>query len=215
MGSGFTIEIPYDQMVLLVMGLFMFIGATRGWRSEFVTSCVLMVLLAFLFKPELAAPVVEYASRIIRLVLAFIQGHGNIDLNQLISRYNSIQLPFDASNPYMFLIIALIVFVVLSYGTRGSTRGLTALSRILGGLLGLFNGFMIISLLKEYVVGYFQRNAPEVAAASNPSQVSVAVRGLPSGGLLAGSGRQVALILLVSITAVLLIWLVTGKKKAQ
>jgi len=213
MGAGFTIEIPYDQMVLLVMGLFMFVGATRGLRRELVTSCVLIALLAFLVKPELAAPVVEYVGRFIRLVLAFIQGRGNLDLTKLLERYNAIELPFDADNPYLFLIIVLVGFAVLSYGTSGAAKGISALGRILGGLLGLFNGFMIISLIKEYVIKYFQRSAPELAVAAPPSQVSVAVRGLPPEGLLGGASQQIVLVLLVLVAGMLVIGVVVTKRK--
>ena len=42
MESGFTLAIPYDQLLLLVMALFMFVGATRGWYRGFISTAVLV-----------------------------------------------------------------------------------------------------------------------------------------------------------------------------
>jgi hypothetical protein len=203
-GAGLTIDIQYDQIILLIMGLFMFVGATRGWHREFITSCVLCLLLIFLMNPILAAPVAEYFAKLVRLVVAFVKGYGNLDPGQLLERYEAVEVPFDASNPYMFLVIVLAGFVLLSYGTRSSGRPLTALSRLLGGLLGLCNGYLAVSLVKEYMLKHIQRAAPELAVAESPSQFAVAVSGLPSGGLLAGQGQQILALLLVIVTAVVL-----------
>ena len=211
MGSALTLELPYDQLLLLAMGLFMFIGAMRGWYREFVSTCVLGVLTAILIKPELAAPIINYLSKLVRLVVAFVQGRGTVDLRQLMATYEGIQIPFDGQNPYMLLVFVLVGFVVLSYGTRSGAKDLSALSRILGGLMGLLNGYLVISLFKEYVVRYLQKRTPTVAASGLPPQVSVAVSGLPQQDLLRGQGFQVALGLLAVIVVVVLVSNATGR----
>ena len=212
MGDGFALPISYDQLMLLVMGLFMFVGATRGWRQEFISSCVLLVLTAILIQPGLAAPIVEYISKIIRLVLAFIQGFGQLDFAALEARYQAIKLPFDGSNPYALLIAVLIGFVLISYSIRGNIKGVTAFSRILGGLLGLFNGFLVISLFRQYVLKYFQKASPALWAAAGPSpEVSVTVQGVPTGDLLTGEKWQIMVVLLGLVVAVLFISMVAGK----
>ena len=162
MGSGFTLDIPYDQIMLLVMALFMFIGAVRGWHREFFTTCVLLVLLVFLINPLLAAPVAEYLAKLVRLILALVQGRGSLDPDQLLEHYETIEVPFGAGNPYLFLVIFLVGFVLVSYGTRTNTGNLSALSRILGGVLGLLNGYLVISLIRDCVLKHFQREAPEL-----------------------------------------------------
>jgi len=212
MGDGFALPISYDQLMLLVMGLFMFVGATRGWRQEFISSCVLLVLTAILIQPGLAAPIVEYISKIIRLVLAFIQGFGQLDFAALEARYQAIKLPFDGSNPYALLIAVLIGFVLISYSIRGNIKGVTAFSRILGGLLGLFNGFLVISLFRQYVLKYFQKASPALWAAAGPSpEVSVTVQGVPTGDLLTGERFQIVVVLLGLMVVVLFISMVAGK----
>lgn len=219
-GSPFTIQIPYDQVLLLVMALFMFVGATRGWYAEFITTVFLGALTAILFEPRLAAPIIEYVSKFFRLILAFIQGRFSVDPTQLLPRYRGIQMPFDGKNPYLLLVVVLIVFVILSYSTRGATRGVAALSRILGGLLGLLNGFLAVSLVKEYLLKYFQPkvaalqaqgiSAEGVSAQGIPQQVGVAVSGLPNGHLLQGEGWQIVAVLLAGMVLVLILSTLTG-----
>jgi len=213
-GSGFTLEIPYDQIMLLVMGLFMFVGASRGWHREFFTTCVLLLLLVFLVNPVLAAPFAEYLGKLIRLIVAFLQGRGSLDPGELLKRYETIEVPFDAGNPYLFLVVVLIGFVLLSYGTRAGGKPLSGLSRILGGLLGLLNGFLVVSLIRDYVLKYLQRETPALAAAGAPSQFSVAVSGLPSEGLLGREGQYLVLILL-AVVPVLLFGRIVDKRAAR
>jgi uncharacterized membrane protein required for colicin V production len=220
-GSPFTIQIPYDQVLLLVMALFMFVGATRGWYAEFITTVFLGALTAILFEPRLAAPIIEYVSKFFRLILAFIQGRFSVDPTQLLKRYATVQVPFDGKNPYLLLVIVLIAFVILSYSAHGATRGVAGLSRILGGLLGLLNGFLTVSLAKEYLLKYFQPKvaalqaqgivAEGVSAQGVPQQVAVAVSGLPNGRLLQGEGWQIVAVLLAGMVLVLILSMLTDQ----
>jgi hypothetical protein len=209
--SGFTLVIPYEQLLLLVMALFMFVGATRGWYREFISSAVLVALTVFLLKPELATPIVRYISGLLRLIIAFIRSGFSLDLSKLAESVGGIELPFGTDNPYMFFIIALVGFVLLSYSTVGASQKVTPLSRILGGLLGLFNGFIVVSLFREYAVKYIQRASPDLSAAGLPSAINVSVTNLPVGGLLTGTAGMVMLILLGLIVGVLLVSMATGQ----
>jgi len=211
MGDGFSFAIPYDQLLLLVMGLFMFVGGTRGWYREFISTVVLVALTVFLIRPEMATPMVKYIAGFLRIVVAFFRSGLSLDLGQLGDAAGNIELPFDASNPYMFFIIGLVIFVLLSYSSAGGGGQVTALSRLLGGLLGLFNGFLVISLFKEYAVKYLQRATPELAAAGPPPEVGVSVSGLPSGSLLSGSGGTLMLVLLALMVGVFLVSMASGR----
>jgi hypothetical protein len=209
MGTPFTVEIPYDQLMLLVMGLFMFVGATRGMHREAITTIGLVVLAALLIEPGLAGPIVGYLSNLVRLIVAFIVSHFTVNPKVLLDTYATISVPFTAQNPYAFLIFALVGFVLLSYTSRGS-QDATALSRLLGGLLGLFNGFLVISLFKEYIVKYIQTRSPTVAIAGPPSQVSVALKSLPAGGPLTGNSLQLVVVILGAVAALLILSSVFG-----
>lgn len=211
MGTSFTIGIPYQQLLLLVMALFMFVGATRGVVRESITSFGLVVLTAILIKPQLAAPLIDYLSKFLRLMLAFIMGKGNLEPSKLMSRYASIQLPFDGKNPYLLLVWALVGFVILSYSTRSNNKNVTGLGHILGGLLGLCNGYLSVWLVMQYVVKYFQKTAPELTAAGAPQQVAVAIQGLPSQSTFPGEGQSTVLILLFLMTVFVLLGRVSAK----
>lgn len=217
MGTPFTVEIPYDQLMLLVMGLFMFVGATRGAHREAITTVGLVILLALLLEPGLAKPIVGYISNLVKLIIAFFVSHFSVNPKILLDTYATIEVPFTAENPYAFLIFALLGFVLLSYASRDG-KDVTALSRILGGLLGLFNGFLVISLFKEYVVKYIVTRTPTVAIAGPPAQVSVALKGLPVSGPLAGDSWQFIVALMGAVAALLFISSVAGmplKKKKK
>lgn len=211
MGSGLSIPISYDQLLLLVMGLFMFVGASRGWRQEFFSSCVLLTLTAVLVEPALAARLIDYVSKLMRLMLAFLRGLGSLDFRALEARYNAIELPFDGSNPYLLLIVVLVGFVFISYNIQINLKGVTGLSRLLGGLLGLLNGFIMISLFREYVVRYFQNAEPGLWSQAGPQpQVSVTLQNVPTGSLLTGDRWQLLIALLALIVVVLFVSMATG-----
>jgi len=211
MGSGLSIPITYDQLLLLVMGLFMFVGASRGWRQEFFSSCVLLTLTAVLVEPSLAAKLIDYLSKLIRLVLAFFKGMGSLDFGALEARYRATQLPFDGDNPYLLLLAVLVGFVFVSYNIQINAKGVTGLSRLLGGLLGLLNGFVMISLFREYVLRYFQRAEPTLwSQASEAPQVSFTLQNVPTGNLLTGDRWQMLIALLALIVVVLFVSMATG-----
>ncbi len=213
MGDGLSIPISYDQLMLLVMGLFMFVGASRGWRQEFISSCVLLTLMAILIEPSLAARLIDYLSKLARLVLAFLRGLGSLDFGELEARYGAIQLPFDGDNPYLLLIAVLIGFVFVSYNIQINTKGLSALSRILGGLLGLLNGFIMVSLFRQYVLRYFQKASPMLwSQAGATPEVSVTLQNVPTGDMVAGDRWQLVIVLLALIAGVLFISMVTGSQ---
>jgi hypothetical protein len=215
MGSPFTVEIPYDTLLVLVMGLFMFVGATRGAFREATTTVGLVVLLALLIRPELAGLIVGYLSKLLRLLIAFFRSGFSVDPETLLGTYQNVEVPFNGENPYPILIFALVGFVLLSYTSHGG-KDVTALSRIVGGLLGGVDGFLVITLFKDYVLKYISTRTPSVTALGAPGQVSVALNGLPTSGLLAGDGLYPAIILLGLLTGFLLISSVAGlslKKK--
>ncbi len=213
MDSPFTVVITYEQLMLLMMGLFMVVGAMRGFYREVITTGGLVVLLGILLKPELAAPIISYASKFLRLILAFFASRGSVDLPTLMSTYEKITVPFDGGNPYAFLVIVLVGFVLLSYGTRDG-KDVTALSRILGGVLGLLNGYLVIFLFKEYIVKYIRQKYIQQGAVAMvqaaPGQVSVALKDLPTGGPLDANRWQIVLILLGVIAGLLFVSTTTG-----
>ncbi|MBC7264378.1 MAG: hypothetical protein H5T64_08455 [Chloroflexi bacterium] len=185
------IDIPYDVILALVMGLFMLIGYSRGWHREFITSVSLVALTIFYIKPELAKPVVGYIDTFLRLLIAFVKSGFRFDLQMLSERMDFVLL--HPENPEGFLLVVLGIIVVLSYTTHiglGNEKA-TAISRLMGGLLGLFNGFLAVSLAKEFVIKFLRETRPQAVtlqAGGVVDQLAVSVRGVTPGDLFQGRG---------------------------
>jgi hypothetical protein len=213
MSSPLTLFVSYDQLVLLIMALFMFVGVMRGFSREAVTTVGLAVLLALLAKPALAGPLVSYLSRLVRLIIAFFESRFSVDPDVLLKYYQEAAVPFSSQNPYPVLIVVMALFVILSYGTRGQDKDTSALGRLLGGGFGLLNGFLVITLFKEYVIRYLMQRSPAVAVAGKPSQFSVAVQGLPAQGATSGDYSWLLLLVIAVLVAYLLVR--NGRRSAK
>ncbi len=203
--TGFTIPIDWGQIRLIVLILFAIIGAMRGWLREIISTGFLVLLLVVRVMPGVVTPIVGYVARLLRLVIAFLQAPGNLEPAALTARFRDVSLPFSAENPNLFFVIVLVAFAIFSYGTRDLDRGLTALSRILGGLLGLFNGYLIMALLRDFLASYFRLAAPDVVAAAggSPPGINLQLQNMPRAGLLQEGGQFVLLFLLLVVGAVI------------
>lgn len=212
-----VITIDYDTLVLVAVLLFAGIGFFRGWLREGVTTVVLLVLVALLAKPELAGPIIVYLNKLLKLILAFLKGGLTLDLEDILKTYKEMGDVFTPENPYQFLLWLTGIGVALSYlGGRlalGAGDTLTPLSHLLGGLLGAFNGFIVVSLVKEYLIRYVQHLPQPTAQAQvsalaagglEPGKVAIAVSADAQAAGLQGYGLYVAVFLGLIVGALLL-----------
>jgi len=178
-----VIEINYETLTLIAILLFAAVGFTRGWIKEGVTMLLLMFLVGLLYKPELVEPVVVIINgllKVVRNVVLVAFGMFNKEAAQAASAEAQSDI-FLPDNPYTFLIWALVILIALSYiSTRVALKDqtLSPLSRILGGLAGAINGFIAVSLFKEFLLNHFRNLILEQGAA-----VSVQSAGVPSDGV--------------------------------
>jgi len=144
-----------------------------------------------LFKPELLTPVLEKLNQLFKLLMALLKSGFSLEPGKLIQVYGGLDDIIDPSNPYPVLLFLTAALLVLQYaGTRFKITGeLTALSRILGAILGAVNANIVISLVKEFI-----RRNTEVQVARVTAQEAVAVQAqMQSVRALAPSGIAVAL----------------------
>lgn len=187
---GFIV-IDYDTLVLVTVFAFAAIGLSRGWLTEFINTILLVLLSILLFKPELLTPVLEKLNQLFKLLLALLRSGFSLEPGKLIQVYGGLDDIIDPSNPYPVLLFLTAALLVLQYaGTRFKLTGeLTALSRILGAILGAVNANIVISLVKEFI-----RRNTEVQMARVTAQEAVAVQAqMQSVRALAPSGIAVAL----------------------
>ena len=166
------IDIDFQVFFYMVVGLFGLAGFLRGWWKEAITTGLLAFLLILLEYPDLAATLIG-------------------KINDLLSRLRDVSFVASGTVPppgnvdpsqSQVYIITMIVLVVASYFIGKASLGdvnLTTGGRIFGGVLGLANGVIILSLFREYVLRRFLPGAGVSAAAAVPDNLTVTIRNVP------------------------------------
>jgi hypothetical protein len=104
---------------------------------------------------------------------------------------------------YRLYVVITVILLVVSYFVGESTfKGkVTPLSRLLGGVLGIFNGFVILTLIRQYMFNYMSAQY-EFYTASD--QLSVTVTEMPTTSVFAGTGIIFVFIVLIGVIALLI-----------
>ena len=175
------IQVDYNVLTYMVVGVFGLVGFFRGWWKEAITAGLLTLLLVMLTVPDVATVIVNALNTAVNTVWAFIQSIRQS--SPAVASVAQVGPPPEVTpQHYWVYVFTLVVLVIASYfiGKIGLTQGLSAGSRLLGALVGFYNGFIAVSLLREYVLGRYLPGASAAAAtATPPSTVSVQVMNLP------------------------------------
>jgi hypothetical protein len=181
------VEIDWTTFTLAIIALFTLAGFFKGWWKEAITTGFLIFLLFLLNTPAAAQAVVDLVNSGIEFVWGLIPG-SILPTVEAVVNVSPGEVPYvDASSGGTWL-IALMFAMVLSiliarYGL--SNYNASPIGSILGGLLGGFNGFIFMGLIREYLDG---RNLPSAsqAAVVLPSEIA------QSAGAQAVAGSGVA-----------------------
>jgi hypothetical protein len=200
-----VIQIDWNVLTYIAIGLFALVGFFRGWWREGVTTVFLTLLVIMLTQPTLAELIVDTINKLIKLIAVLIQAR-SIETQALASAASA-QAPvtLEATNRNIY-IIGLIILAALSYllGKIGLGKSVSPLGALLGGILGAFNGFIVISLVKEYLIGRLLPGVSEVtAAAAAPSTLSVQVQNIGGPGI--STGALPWLVIVVGLVVLLLL----------
>ena len=103
---------------------------------------------------------------------------------------------------YRLYIIITVVLIGISYlvGEATFNDKVTPLGRLIGGILGAFNGYVIITLIKQYMLNQLRAQG-QFSAQSN--QLSVQLTDVPTDNLFAGSGIIFIFIVVIAVIALL------------
>jgi hypothetical protein len=180
------IQIDYQVLTYMIVGAFGLVGFFRGWWKEAITTGLLTLLLLMLKVPTIATIIVGIMNRIVDTVWDLIQSLR--ESSEFAASAVEAGPPPDVDpQRYWIYVITLIVLVIASYfiGKTGLTQhGISAGARLLGAILGFYNGFVAISLIREFVIGRFLPDAPAFAAtATPPSTMTVQVTNMPTGSI--------------------------------
>ena len=184
-----TVDIDFNTFIIMVAGIFGLTGFVRGWWKEAITTALLILLLILLREQEIAASIIDSINSFIRLGTVFASAD-SLEVEALATAASTVDPPviIDPSQFTVYLVL-LIILVVASYFAGNAVVGayeLSPIARIFGGILGLVNGFIIISLVREYILGRFIPETGIASTAAAPSEVSVTVVNIPQTSITDG-----------------------------
>jgi hypothetical protein len=150
-------QIDWMLLTFLFVGFFAIVGFFRGWWKEAITTFFLAVLVLLLQRQDWALAVINFLNWVIATVWGFV-----VRLLGLSPTDGPPQ--FDASSAGTWIIILILTLGLAALISRLTLPGFSTrekvtfyavglLGRLLGGLLGALNGFLVISLLREYLDG--------------------------------------------------------------
>jgi len=211
------LKIDYATFTTIVIGLFALSGFFRGWWREGISTLFLVLLVFLLAQPQSAQNLIDTLNNLIRDALK-LAGSGLAASPQAVGAAAagaSSPVALDPRDRSLYVII-LVILVGLSYFTGGLALGqrqITAGGRIAGGALGAFNGFVVVNLVKEYIVGRFLPGAQLAAqsATNIPSMLSVTVANVPPDTTLVG-GPQLLVFGIGAMVVVLMVGTHLGRK---
>lgn len=195
-----VLQIDFNVVFYMVVGIFALAGFMRGWWKEAITTGILVFLLILLTNPELASTIITKINELLAQIrnVDFVSSGATDSINDI-----------DATQS-QFYIILMVIMVVVSYFVGNSMEGnfnITTGGRIFGAILGLTNGFIILSLLKEYVLGRYLPEGAFAASSTAPEQLSITVTNVPQASITDGF----AIWLLIIGGVLLLVYAVTNK----
>jgi len=197
-----VLPIEYSDIITLILMIFAFVGIMRGWYKEGITSIFVAALAILVWKPTLANKIIDLVNAILRLFVTFFKANLSLDPAQLSATATSVRPILDPTSYKLYIIITVVLIIISYFVGEANFKGkMTPLGRVLGGLLGLFNGFMIASLIKQYLLNYLiARN--QYMAWSN--QLSIQMTDVPTDNFFAGYGIIFILVVLVAVIALMI-----------
>ncbi len=148
--------IDWMTLTYLVVGFFALLGLFRGWWKEAITAVFLTFLLILLQRPDWAQALIDFINWLIATVWQLV-----VDLFNL-STSGPFQLDATSASTWFIILIlflglsAMVASIALpSHSSRvpGKYYTVSPLGRLLGLVLGGLNGFLILSLVREYLDG--------------------------------------------------------------
>ena len=199
-----TLPIEYSDIVTLVLAVFAFVGIMRGWYKEGITSLFVAALAVLVWRPALANEIIGVINGVIKLVLTFFNARFSLDPSKLSAAAQSVEpdLLLDPNSYRLYIIVTVAALVVSYFVGEANFKGKTTpLGRLLGGLLGLFNGFVIATLLKQYLLNYLVSQNQYVAQSN---QLAIQMTDVPTDNFFAGYGIVFILVVLVGVIALMI-----------
>lgn len=196
------LPIDYSDLMILVLAIFTFVGAMRGWYKEGITSLCAAALAFLVWKPAIAREFIDVANNVIRLFVVLVKAGFSLDPDKIVAQAVPPDWLLDP-NSYRLYVVLMVVVLAASYLIGDATfhGKITPLGRVLGGLFGLSNGYVILALVRQYVMDYLKAKS-EVFVAS--SEVSMQLTDVPTQEFIAGYGIVFVFVVLIGAVTLLI-----------
>lgn len=179
------VQLDYTLVTYIVIAIFGLVGFMRGWWKEALTTGLLALLLLLLKQPDAASGIVDFIDRMV------VSGWDAIQTVRQSSDMIAAAVPVEEPpvidpKSHSVYIIILVVAVVASYffSKVGLTESMSAAARIIGGVLGVYNGYVVLTLVREFLIGRFLPGGGDMAAAAvAPTSVQIEVTNLPQSSM--------------------------------
>ena len=197
-----TLPIDFRELQLLILIIFAFIGVMRGWYREGITSLFVAFLGILVWRPEIGEGIIEWINSLVRFFLMFIRSGFSLDPAKLSTQAVRSSALLDPDSYRLWMVITVIMVVVSYIVGESSFQGkMTPLGRLLGGVLGIANGFVLLSLIRQYLTDYWEAQGRVVAQSGS---VTVQMNNVPAGNFAGGYGIIFVLVILVAVIALLI-----------
>ncbi|MEM7031064.1 MAG: hypothetical protein AAF629_15970 [Chloroflexota bacterium] len=216
------LTIDYDVLLYVTIAAFALSGYMKGWWREGLTTLLLLLLVFFIKQPNALLIVVEYINSILEVTGLVVETGGDLTLQGIQTASSTAEAPteLDPTNRN-FYIILLVVFILLAYfGSRrslpspGGTAGVEYYApesgaRILGAVVGAFNGFIVVNLFKEFIIGRLIPGTGIDVQAASPPTLSIAISQVPPGSAFADT----SLVLIVGLGLIIVAFTLSNRIK--
>jgi hypothetical protein len=148
-------EVNWLVLTYIVVGLFALSGFFRGWWKEGITTGVLILLLFLLQQPWIAQGLIDLMNWAVGLVWSLSPEFFSSIFDTLFAANTNGRAaqadPSDSGTWLLLLVLLLTASTLIGRASMGKT--INPLGSVLGGLVGALNGFLVISLVREYIDG--------------------------------------------------------------
>jgi hypothetical protein len=196
-----TLPVEYSDLVSLFLFIFTLVGLMRGWYKEGITSLFAAILALLVWRPEVAQMLIGRITDVIKMLIVFIREGLNPEPQALAGPSAGFGSLLDPTS-YQIYVVITVVLLAVSYVVGEATfkHRMTALGRILGAMLGAFNGYVILSLIKQFFLNQVQAQAVGPIKAE---QLSVQVTDVPTSDFFTGSGLIFIFIVVMGVIALM------------
>jgi hypothetical protein len=197
-----TLPIEYGEVMTLVLIIFGIVGMMRGWYREGVTAIFVAVLAVLVWRPEIGESIIGWINGFLRFIVAFFKAGLTFNTTKLTVEVAATDPILDPDS-YRFWIIVTVILVGISYWVGEATfnGSMVPIGRLLGGIIGAANGFVLFSLVKQYLANYWSAQGRIVATTG---QVAIEMTNVPAASFISGYGIIFVLVILVAVVGLLI-----------